>query len=426
VLQCLEPITVIDSGQQRRAARHRATEAKLLHQMEQGGRGDLHVAVATTRDEIRLVMPAWRKLLEGAPTGSNVHNDPRMILLTLERDPTLTPLIVLLWRSGSLACVAPFYRQSLRFAFEFSVWRLPSIPACALRVFGESVVLDSDATSEPSVRAIGAVLREHRASYDFLQVYALNYSDRFWRAAMLNGGLAREAGLKSVAMRPEKIHEVRLRKSFEEYLASLNPRTRQTLRYGSRRFFRDPSARMEKCSRPTDVARLLQCVDKVYAQSWQAKAFGNARKDAVDYRRFLEQTAVEGWLRSYVLFHGEEPVAYQIGYQYNRMYYLQECAYSQQIAALSPGSVLTFSIMKDLHADGAVDVWDFGFGDLPYKRSLHGVQHEAATVYLIPPNRWRRILGLQIALNSAYDRVRNGLIRVGMDRLVRKLVKRQE
>jgi hypothetical protein len=348
-----------------------------------------------------------------------------MVSFILRKQPTLAPRILLVRCGETLVCVAPFYLQPAGFSFEFSVWRTRPIPAKVLRIFGESVVLAEGLDADWCVSIIGDYLRLNSSSCDFLQVYGLNQSDRVWHAALARDGLSRRAGWAAIPMRPEKTHRVLFKDSFDEYVASLSPSTRQTLRYSHRRLLRDPEVRIEKCTRAGDVSLLLHRVNKVYSDSWQAKTFGNHSQYDVAQQEFLEQTAGEGWLRSYVLLRSGEPIAYQLGFQYDRVYYLLECAYGQQHAAASPGSVLTFSVLEDLHADKSIDQWDFGFGDMPYKRSFSNRQYEAAIVYFVPRGRWRFILRLQQLLNTGYDAVRTALVRLRIDKFVRKLVKRQ-
>jgi hypothetical protein len=357
--------------------------------------------------------------------GSSVHNDPRMVSCQLQNDASLAPLILILRRGKQIVCIAPFYIQPAGFSFEFSVWRTKPIQAQVLRMFGEAAIVSKDFDVDRCVQMIAEFLRVHATSCAYFQVYGMDHSNRFWRAAIADNSLARHANCAILTMRHETIHQVPLKGSFDEYVASLSPSTRQTLRYGCRRLFRDGDVRIERCALPTQVAQLLRWVSTVYSNSWQAKTFGSLSLDEAAQHSLLEQTAREGWLRSYVLLRGEEPMAYQLGYLYDRVYYLLDCAYDQRFAAGSPGSVLTFRVMEDLHADKSTDCWDFGFGDMPYKRHFHSVEHDASTVYFVPRNRWRHIIRLQSAINATYDRIRNGFVRIGVDTFIRKLVKRQ-
>jgi CelD/BcsL family acetyltransferase involved in cellulose biosynthesis len=126
------------------------------------------------------------------------------------------------------------------------------------------------------------------------------------------------------------------------------------------------------------------------------------------------------------LLKDDEPIAYQHGYLYRQVFYRLDCAFAQSNSSEGPGSVLMHCLLENLHETKAANLVDFGFGDLPYKRSLGNVEQKAAVVYFIPPNRWRHVLRLQTAMNCAYDTIRSGLVRFGADTAVRKLIKRQK
>ena len=78
------------------------------------------------------------------------------------------------------------------------------------------------------------------------------------------------------------------------------------------------------------------------------------------------------------------------------------------------------------HTDRTIKIYDFGFGDMPYKRKFGNLEHDAAIVYFVPPNLWRYMLRLQTFLNAVYDGVRIALVRLRADTFVRKLIKRQK
>jgi len=385
----------------------------------------LKIQVIASADELRSAVPAWLQLIDNGAVGCNAHNDPRMVLFTLQQQPTLEPRILLVFQDDRLVGVAPFYLQDEKFSFELSVWRAPSLTARALRLFGENVVLAAGVDPTSCLECIGTFLRSGVVSFDYLQVYGMCLDEPIWQAAVQNDMLARRAGCTFRAMRSEKIHQVALGGSFEAFLATLSPGTRQTMRYSRRRFFSNGLARLEQYCAPADVPRLVAAVNQVYGRSWQAKTFGGRAKIDDPQRRLLERLADLGWLRSYALLQDDQPIAYQLGVAYRSTYYLWDCAYDQEFAAASPGSVLTFCVLEDLHADQAVAVWDFGFGDLPYKRSLGNIEHDAATVYYIRRRRWKFLLGGQAGLNHVYDWVRIALMHIGLDRFVRRLIKRK-
>jgi CelD/BcsL family acetyltransferase involved in cellulose biosynthesis len=227
-------------------------------------------------------------------------------------------------------------------------------------------------------------------------------------------------------MRKESNHQVRIHSSFDDYLANLGSETRRTIKRQHRRFFEEASSRVERITEPGDVAQLLEWIDCVYRDSWQAKTFGDEQSNTASGRKFLEKVAAQGWLRSYVLMLGDEPICFKHGMLYRGVLYSNGTAFRRQFESKRPGTVLIYSVLSDLHAEQNVEAWDFGFGDMPYKRSFCNVKHDAAVVYFVPGNRWRLILRFQQLLNTAYDGVRSSLIRLKIDKIVRKLVKRQQ
>jgi hypothetical protein len=295
----------------------------------------------------------------------------------------------------------------------------------ALQIFGESVILSEEANCDRCVAAVGRFLKQNAVKADCLHVNGLNFSDIFWQAALLGDVLHQHSGWKPVPMRDEKIHQVRLSKCFDDYQASLSTATRQGMRRARRHLFHGQRARVQIITEPEDVPLLAEWIDKIYASSWQAKTFGRTHRNSASEQRMLAQVAGEGWLRSYVLFKDNQPIAYQHGYLYQDVYYRLDCAFVQSYSSDGPGSVLMHWLLENLHVTKVAHVVDFGFGDLPYKRSLGNVEHNAAVVYFVPPNRLRHTLELQRALNSVYDILRGGLVKCGADTFVRKLIKRQ-
>ena len=81
--------------------------------------------------------------------------------------------------------------------------------------------------------------------------------------------------------------------------------------------------------------------------------------------------------------------------------------------------------IEDLHAEKPPQLIDFGVGDAPYKRSFANVECDAASVYLTPHYRWRFVLTTQRALHALERGVRRLLITLRLDRVIRKLLKRQ-
>ena len=379
-----------------------------------------------TVDELRELLPDWVAFLDRGTIGHHVENDPRMIFLALRQDPALKPLVVVIWKNDHIKCIAPFYLQDGRFKMEISVWQPISLRARILRIFGEQFVFSHDADQRDCIAIVLDVLQARKPAIDYLCVFGLKRCDGLWLHGIDQQLFQSRLQMIPRVMRSEKNHQIQLPENLDQYLASLSPSTRQNLRRTTRRFFEDGRARVVKVDQPCDVAKLLDWLDQIHCNSWQGRTFRRSSRNSDSQRRLLEDVATQGWLQSYVLLHDEQPVAFEHGYRYRGVYYGLDCAYDQNWSSAGPGSILIFLVIQELMTEGGVTALDFGFGDMPYKRSFSNLEHDAATVYFVPRNRWRLILKLQTILNSTYDVLRAALVRLRIDRFFRKLIKWQK
>jgi CelD/BcsL family acetyltransferase involved in cellulose biosynthesis len=209
-------------------------------------------------------------------------------------------------------------------------------------------------------------------------------------------------------------------------MAALTPSTRQELRRKTRRLMNDNQGKLVKVTRPEQVPEFLDQLDAVYHTSWQAKTFGYQAKNTEAQRRRFDRIAAQGWLRSYVLLQDKQPIAFELGYQYGGRYYGEECGFDPAHAKLGAGSVLMHLVIEDLYKEDKPALLDFGFGDAPYKRSFGNTEHDAASLYLAPPNVWRQLLTLQRGLNYLDVNVRSLLVKSRLDGLVRRILKHKK
>ena len=158
-------------------------------------------------------------------------------------------------------------------------------------------------------------------------------------------------------------------------------------------------ARLTRIRAPEQVPEFLEQIDAVFRETWQARTFGYQPHNTASKLSYYRGLAERGWLRSYVLARDAEPIAYEIGCQYQGVFYCRECGYRQSWAEFGPGTVLTNLFIEDLYREDPPGVLDFGFGDSEHKRILSNVEQDAAAIYLAPRNVWRSVLWGQNALN---------------------------
>jgi hypothetical protein len=372
----------------------------------------------------------WRDLITEGAHDELLH-DPSIVRLWLS-DPsyTLTPAFVAVRSGGRLVGIAPFYYQQTELPVRLSVVTLATLRVRALRLFGDRILLRRDANASEVLRDIFATLHDLRHTFDVIWVYAQRLDDPLWRFLSTGGGAraSKASAFRLFVTSPhvEKWHHLTFDRPFDDYTALIRTRPGfpgKTIR----RFWRDMKDRctIERITSPSQVRGFADDVDRVYNASWQARTYGQRRRNAESDVTRLEAIAALGYLRSYVLRLDGEPVAFVLGYQYRGRYAYEETGYDPKFSTSSPGSVLTHGLIQDLFADNPPRELDFGFGDGAYKRTFGTGSVDVCSMYLTRRFRWRAVLAGQRMVNRCYEAAHRSVTRLGIDATVRRLLKRQ-
>ena len=393
--------------------------------MLQSATTSLDIECLRTPDEVARLRPEWRALVAAGARGVVLENDPDHVVAALETTAAYEPFVIAARSEGRLVGVAPCYVHRARFKIELSVWTLRALPVRLLKTFGDRFVLAADAEQSGVLDSLLDALVAERRAFDLIQFFNLACNDQLWRRT--HERFAQGGALRWVLASPriEPVHQLLLPASHEAYLQSLNPSTRKNLRRTTRRLFEEGAAEVFRAERPDDVPRLLQLLDQIAPHTWQGRTFGVAPRATPDRVEYYRRLAAHGWLRAYVLLLAGEPIAYELGCQYDGVYWGQEHGFDQRHADRGPGSIMIYLAIEDLFRERTPRVLDFGLGDAAYKRSFGNQQHDAGSIYLVPRGRWRWWLRLQTALGRASTAAKSLLERMQLDRLVRRLLKRQ-
>jgi len=393
--------------------------------MLQSAPTSLDIECLRTHDEVARLLPEWRALVSAGASGVVLENDPDHVAAALDTTAAYEPLVIAARSGGRLVGVAPCYVHQARFKIELSVWTLRALPVRLLKTFGDRFVLAVDTESASVLDALLDALVAERRAYDLIQFFNLACDDQLWqhtRERFAQGGALRWV---LASPRIEPVHQLLLPPSHEAYLQSLNSSTRKNLRRTTRRLFEENAAEVFRAERPDDVPRLLRLLDRIAPHTWQGRTYGVTPRATPDRVEYFRRLAAHGWLRAYVLLLAGEPIAYELGCQYDGVYWGQEHGFDQRHADRGPGSIMIHLAIEDLYRERTPRVLDFGLGDAAYKRSFGNQQHDAGSIYLVPRGRWRWWLRLQTALGGASTAAKSLLERMQLDRLVRRLLKRQ-
>lgn len=167
-------------------------------------------------------------------------------------------------------------------------------------------------------------------------------------------------------MRPR--HMVQLGVSFDDYLGQMTSKARYNLRRDVTQLQREGSLELFCCQDVSHVQAFLSGAMTVSDQTWQHRLLGSRLKDDPQTVKRFEELARGGLLRCYLLRSNGQPIAFVIGYQYQGIYQYSEIGYDHNLSSFSPGKVLLYQLLDDLHRDGSFDRLNFGVGDASYKR----------------------------------------------------------
>jgi hypothetical protein len=353
-----------------------------------------------SKTELASLTQEWLAFLDAGALGPNMRNDPRRITLMLTLHPNLEPYVVVVRRGGQLKAVAPFYVEPTAFQLKWGSRVLTSRPFRSMQLFGDEVVM-AESETDSTLRDVFHAIDQMQDAFDFMTISSLRRNSPLWRFCE---SVLPESGFKfTVSSAIEPVYQLRLPETYDEYLSGLGARTRQNLRRTTRRLFEDGLARVLSVTSPADVPEFLSHVERVHQRSWQARVLGRRRRDSQAELSYFKGLAEQGWLRAYVLLKAEQPLAFELGFQYLDTFYGHECAYDETAAAHGPGSVLMHLVIEDLFRSRKPERLHFGFGHAAYKQSFRSTDsHDAAHVTLVSKPNWRLVLRAQRLLDSAH------------------------
>ncbi len=150
--------------------------------------------------------------------------------------------------------------------------------------------------------------------------------------------------------------------SFDEYMASLSGKVRNTVMRKQRKLEREHGYDI-RLYIDDDISQAMADYNTIYHESWK----GTER-----FTGFVEglvrRLSTRGWLRFAVLYIDKKPVAAQIWFVAHGKANIFRLVYDLNWKQYSPGSILTQYLMKHVIDVDKVEEIDFLTGNEPYKK----------------------------------------------------------
>ncbi|HZL36085.1 MAG TPA: GNAT family N-acetyltransferase [Tepidisphaeraceae bacterium] len=207
----------------------------------------------------------------------------------------------------------------------------------------------------------------------------------------------------------------------EDYWKKFSKKSRYNLRAAAKKL----DHTLHRFTTAKDALKFLELAHRVSKASWQARRIGLRITNSAREKRWYQQVAEIGALRSYVLEHKGNPVAFVVGLQWKETFSYEEVGYDSAFADRSPGTVLLFRLIEDLIAIDTPKSLDFGFGDGEYKRVFGTRQTQSGPIAAMGGHFRPRVV-VQFAKVGTTLRtyVDNSLSHLGMRSTLRQLYRR--
>lgn len=213
---------------------------------------------------------------------------------------------------------------------------------------------------------------------------------------------------------------------FENYLQTIgSKKSRYNIRSMRKNFGVNAkgTVKVNLYTEPEQAYDLAAALAQVSRKTYQYHLLGLGLECTPTLIAHLRTVAAGGWLRAYILWIGDTPIAFELGYHDGNTYYVHNIGYDPDLSKLQPGIYLHTEVMTDLLANG-ICRFDFLPGDGLYKQRLSNTFREERHYYLIPRG-WPCTVYARtlVAVNYISETIGRWLDKSGLKERIKRIVR---
>jgi CelD/BcsL family acetyltransferase involved in cellulose biosynthesis len=359
----------------------------------------------------------WRAFL--APGGSPMHN-PDWLKGYFEGQ-TSNLRVYSLFESGAFCGFAPFLARDWPLKWYLGELSVATFPLRRLRNLGGPPAFPDDEAAFDLL--FSRVLSD--GGFDTLYIEEIPIDSFFWKY-LQTSRLIRDSLLvyQPEAGSPHPV--LRIDGTFTQYMGKFSSKHRNTLQRKVKKL-REISGgdmRLTRYDSPGEVAAFLDVAVEISRKTyqWQLHQRGLSAVDLL--RRRLEFAAENGWLRCYLLFSGERPITFIVGYQYEGTYLLDEIGHDPEWSKYSAGAVIQLLCVEDLFNHNRARIFDLQ-DYARYKEELSNDSYLQGRVFLFRRTAYALFLRAGHRMFTALTLSASAALgRLGLKSKVRKMIRR--
>lgn len=339
------------------------------------------------------------------------HNHPRAILeqdlswITANtQDNRYLPIIYICRHGREMLGYTPFVLESSSIPFTLGEVTCATYSVRQLTMYGDPVIkteIEAGLKQDLALDLFDKV-RSHIAPRQILLLLCVPSQGTLYKILKAKTTLTKQFHIMQYAANYKR-RLIALPKTFEEYLKQLGSKTRSDLNRNSRKLREHVNNELaiKSYTGEPSVTEFMRLAELVSKKTYQWNLLNRGLRDSDHVKNKLLLAAKRGWMRCYILFCREKPVAFMVGYLHRGRYYSTDIGYDPEWAAWSVGNVLHCEVVRDLierTSDAAL--FDF-MGDRPtHERLSNGVFEEEANFYLFPKSLEGTALYLALLLTD--------------------------
>lgn len=364
--------------------------------------GEESVIIARSVDEVEQLRSRWVQMAVG-----NIDADIDYFLAVVRHDSTVVrPHVVLIERADKppLLVVARLVQQRYPLKVGYRSLASPTAPTLLVALGGVIGLRNDD-----DVATVIATLSKHLAAgeADVLRFQKVDTSSALFVGARRAVGWLR----RSHGVRPSVNWWAELPGSWDEFLAARSPKSRRQLRYDSRKFEKRNSGafEMRRLDAPEFRDLLRNDLEAVAMTSYQRR-LGVGIDASPLWEGLVDLTLDRGWLRVWMLYIHDRPVAFWWGTVYAGVFADYSPAYDPEFSKDRVGTYTMMRMLEDLCEDAEVSLLDFGHGEAFYKKRFGSYSTETADVLVFATRTRPLALNAFVSFAAASTGAVKGLI----------------
>ena len=138
-----------------------------------------------------------------------------------------------------------------------------------------------------------------------------------------------------------------------------------------------------------DLPAAIADMESIASKTDKRKIFGDGFFDTPDIREHMAVAAGKGWLRLYILYLEDQPVAFWMGTVYDRCLQGDHTGYDPAWSEFSPGIFLFLNILEDLREEHIQSI-DFGYGNTQLRQTFGNLRRVESRAQIYAPT-WRGV-----------------------------------